>query len=215
MTDQRHNKNGPGLSRRQFLKGSGMTAAATALTGAPLEALAKPDVKAAEPAGMGPGAVACELRVNDKPVKITIEPRVTLLDALRNYADITGPKRVCDRGTCGACTILVDGKSIYACTCFALEAQGKKIETSENLDAAGTLHKVPAAFVQYDGQQCGFCTPGFVMAMKSAFDKTAHPTPAQVEDALAGNICRCGTYQQIRDGLRSLCKAAAPEKKEG
>ncbi len=208
MSEQPHNKNGPGVSRRQFLKGSGVTAAATALIGPPVESLAEADkaVKKAEAPGFGPAAVKCELNVNGAKVTTNVEPRVTLLDALRNYVDVTGPKRVCDRGTCGSCTVIADGKVIYSCTMFALEAQGKKIETAENLGAEGKLHAVPAAFAQYDAQQCGFCTPGFVTAMKAAFDKNPNATPAEIEAALAGNICRCGTYQQMRDAIRALCK---------
>ena len=212
MSDPSHNKDGPnglgdGVSRRQFLKGTGVTAAATALAGTPAEALERSAASQLKQLpGFGPAAVACDLQVNGAKMSSKIEPRVTLLDALRNYLDVTGPKRVCDRGTCGACTVLLDGKPIYSCSMFALEAQGKKIETPENLGADGKLHAVPAAFAQFDAQQCGFCTPGFVMAMKGAFDKNPKATPAEVEEGLSGNICRCGTYQQMRDALRSLCK---------
>src|SRR5207249_1939103 len=127
-----------GYSRRQFLRGSGLTAATAALTGSAAGlAEAALDDKDKEPqpktAAMGPGPVALTLTVNDKKLETKIEPRVTLLDALRNYLDVTGCKRVCDRGTCGACTVLVDGKPIYSCTMFALEAQDKKITTAEGL----------------------------------------------------------------------------------
>lgn len=205
-----YHENESGLSRRAFLKGSGVTAAATALSTAPIEALAQQGTaaKPTAPAGYGPAAVKCELSINGAKVTTAVEPRVTLLDALRNYVDVTGPKRVCDRGTCGACTVIVDGKPIYSCTTLALEAQGKKIETAESFNLGGNLHAVPAAFVKFDAQQCGFCTPGFVTAMKVCFDKNPNATPAQVEEALAGNICRCGTYQQMRDAIRSLCKAS-------
>jgi xanthine dehydrogenase YagT iron-sulfur-binding subunit len=208
MSEHQHNKNGPGLSRRQFLKGSSLSAAATALTGAPVQALAGEQGQAPkeEVAGFGPAAVKCELTVNGAKTTTSIEPRVTLLDALRNYVDVTGPKRVCDRGTCGSCTVLLDGKPVYSCSMLALEAQGKKIETPEGLGDGGKLHPVPAAFVQHDAQQCGFCTPGFVMSMKAAFDHNPKATPEEVEAALAGNICRCGTYQQMRDAIRALCK---------
>jgi xanthine dehydrogenase YagT iron-sulfur-binding subunit len=128
-----------------------------------------------------------------------------LLDALRNYVDVTGPKRVCDRGTCGACTCIVEGKAIYSCSMLALEAQGKKIETAESLIEGDHLHAVPAAFVKHDAQQCGFCTPGFVTAIKAVLDKNPKATPAEVEAGIAGNICRCGTYQQMRDAIKSLC----------
>jgi xanthine dehydrogenase YagT iron-sulfur-binding subunit len=200
-------RNGSGVSRRQFLKGSGAVAAATAL--------GSPSLQAAEPTkaedgakviGMGPGPVKIQLNVNGKKMSNSVEPRVTLLDALRNYLDVTGCKRVCDRGSCGACTVMLDGKPIYSCTMLAIEAQGKEIRTAESLIADGKLDDVPAAFVKYDAQQCGFCTPGFVVSMRAAFDKNPRATPAEIEEALSGNICRCGTYQQMRDAIASLCK---------
>src|SRR6267378_880591 len=203
-----HNKNGPGLSRRQFLKGSGAAAAATALASPLPAALAEAAEKTTDRTiGMGPGPVMVQLTVNGKKMSQALEPRVTLLDALRNYLDVTGCKRVCDRGTCGACTVMLDGKPIYSCTLFAVEAQGHDIKTAEALVADGKLDAVPAAFVRYDAQQCGFCTPGFVVAMRAAFDKNPKAKPPEIEEALAGNICRCGTYQQMRDAIASLCKA--------
>src|SRR5215471_12378309 len=152
---QGRNKNGPGLSRRQFLKGSGAAAATTALATVPERALAehtvedKPGVT-----GIGPGAVKITLNVNDTAMTTSVDPRTTLLDTLRNHLDVTGCKRVCDRGTCGACTVLLDGKPVYSCTMFAVEAQGKEIRTAESLVADGKLDAVPAAFVQSDAQQC-------------------------------------------------------------
>ena len=202
-----HNKNGPGLSRRQFLKGSSLTAAATAFTASPLPAFSPTaDDKTDAPAGMGPGPIKIELNVNGKQMSQSVEPRVTLLDALRNYLDVTGCKRVCDRGTCGACTVMVDGRPVYSCTTFAIEAQGKDIRTAESLFENGKLDAVPHAFAQADAQQCGFCTPGFVVAMRAAFNKNPNATPAEIEEGLAGNICRCGTYQQMRDAIAELCK---------
>src|SRR5262245_33119269 len=201
-----HNKNGPGLSRRDFLRGTGASAAATAFSTGPVSAFA--DDTSAEDAnvvGMGPGPVKVQLSVNGQKMTQSLEPRVTLLDALRNYLDVTGCKRVCDRGTCGACTVMADGKPIYSCTMLALEAQGKKIKTAEALISGGKLDAVPAAFVKYDAQQCGFCTPGFVVAMRAALDKDPKATPAEIEEGLSGNICRCGTYQQMRDAIAALC----------
>ncbi len=192
-----------GVSRRQFLQGSSI-AAATALTAVPG---AKTDAAAAEPAvpGMGPGGVKLTLQVNGHKMSTTVEPRVTLLDALRNYLDVTGCKRVCDRGTCGACTVMLDGKPVYSCSMLALEGQGKQIRTAESLVAGGTLDPVPAAFVRHDAQQCGFCTPGFVVALRAVLDHNPKATPAEVEHGLAGNICRCGTYEQMRDAIYALC----------
>jgi xanthine dehydrogenase YagT iron-sulfur-binding subunit len=202
------NKHGPGLSRREFLKGSSAVAAAQALAVAPLypATAAAAEADTDKPAGMGPAAVKVELTVNGKQMSQMIEPRVTLLDCLRNYLDVTGCKRVCDRGTCGACTVMLDGKPVYSCTTLALEAQGKEIKTAEALVADGKLDAVPAAFAQYDAQQCGFCTPGFVVAMRAAFDKNPKASPQEIEEALAGNICRCGTYKQMRDAIAALCK---------
>jgi xanthine dehydrogenase YagT iron-sulfur-binding subunit len=204
---QGHNKHGPGLSRRAFLKGSGVAAAASALTGQVPAALAAAEEEKEGPAAIGPGPVKLQLTVNGEKMTTTVEPRVTLLDALRNHLDVTGCKRVCDRGSCGACTVMLDGKVVYSCTMLALEAQGKTVKTAEALQGLdGKLDPVPAAFAHHDAQQCGFCTPGFVVAMRAAFDKNPKATPAEVEEALSGNICRCGTYEQMRHAIAALCK---------
>lgn len=196
---------GAGLSRRDFLRTSGAAATAAALVeAAPPHAEEAPAKTTAKT--IGPQATKLTLDVNNAAMTTYVEPRVTLLDALRNYLDVTGCKRVCDRGTCGACTVMVDGKPVYSCTMLALEAEGKKIKTAESLIDGGKLDAVPAAFAKHDAQQCGFCTPGFVVAMRAAFDKNPSATPAEIEEALSGNICRCGTYQQMRDALVSLCK---------
>jgi xanthine dehydrogenase YagT iron-sulfur-binding subunit len=193
-------------SRRDFLKGSSAAAAVGALATTPLPAFSLAADQGGEsiPA-MGPGPVKTTLTVNGKQISHALQPRVTLLDALRNHLDVTGCKRVCDRGTCGACTVMLDGKPIYSCTMLAIEAQGHEIQTAEAL-GSDKLDAVPAAFVEHDAQQCGFCTPGFVVAMRAAFNKNPSATPAQIEDALSGNICRCGTYQQMRNAIAALCK---------
>src|SRR4030095_9719127 len=116
---------------------------------------------------VGPGAVKITLNVNGRELNTTVEPRVTLLDALRNYLDVTGCKRVCDRATCGACTVMIDGRTIYSCTMLALEARGRDIKTAESLGGA-RLDPVPTAFADNDAQQCGFCTPGFVVSIRAA-----------------------------------------------
>jgi xanthine dehydrogenase YagT iron-sulfur-binding subunit len=195
-----------GVSRRGFLTGTG--AAAAALTGLQAElapVTAQPG--AATAPAHGPGAVLIQLTVNGKPMSTSVEPRVTLLDALRNYLDVTGCKRVCDRGTCGACTVTVNGRTVYSCTMLALEARGAVIKTAESLGGDGTrIDPVPAAFADNDAQQCGFCTPGFVVSIRAALDKNPNATPEQVEAALTGNICRCGTYEQMRHAIVQLCK---------
>jgi xanthine dehydrogenase YagT iron-sulfur-binding subunit len=195
-------------SRREFVLATGAAVASTALTGLVAD---DTDAAALQPAGtsvsgVGPAAGKITLNINGREMQTTIEPRVTLLDALRNYLDVTGCKRVCDRATCGACTVLADGKPIYSCTMLALEAQGKMIRTAESLYAdGGKLDAIPAAFVRADAQQCGFCTPGFVVAMKAVLEANPQATPAQVEKGLQGNICRCGTYEQMRDAIYALC----------
>lgn len=197
MDGQRHDpKGGPprrGFTRRAFLKGSGAVAAATALTGR-----TPAQEQATGPKIYGPGPVPVRLRVNGEVREIKVEPRVTLLDALRNHLDLTGAKKVCDRGTCGACTVLVDGAPTYACSVLAIDAQDREIETVE---ALGPDHPMVQAFVEHDALQCGFCTPGFVVAC-AAFAKE-HPdcTVEDVDRALGGNICRCGTYAGIREAV--------------
>ncbi len=189
------------FSRRHFLRGVAISAGAAAL---PSDGLLAQSAGAAPAAAgpVGPGAVPVTLSVNGKEVKLKVEPRVTLLDALRDHidlgtskhVDLTGSKRVCDRGSCGACTMIVDGKTVYSCSVLAVEAQGKKIETVESLASGGKLHPVQEAFIHHDGMMCGFCTPGFVMSAKSLLDRDPHPSHEEMCRGLNGNICRCGTY---------------------
>ena len=192
-----------GVSRRGFLTGTGAAAAVAGLT-AELAPPAKAQPPGADTA-FGPGPVRLELNVNGQKVTTDVEPRVTLLDALRNYLDVTGCKRVCDRGTCGACTVTVDGRTVYSCTMLALDARGTDIKTAEAL-AGARLDPVPAAFADNDAQQCGFCTPGFVVSIRAALDKNPNATPEQIEAATTGNICRCGTYEQMRHAIVQLCR---------
>jgi xanthine dehydrogenase YagT iron-sulfur-binding subunit len=151
----------------------------------------------------GPGAVPVTLQVNGKAVNLTIEPRVTLLDALRNYMDLTGAKKVCDRGTCGACTVLLNGKAVYSCSVLAIDAQGKSIETIEGMPVN---NPITTAFVNHDAQQCGYCTPGFVMATKAYLAKHPNPTYEDVKRDMGGNLCRCGTYVGVRKAVLEAAK---------
>jgi xanthine dehydrogenase YagT iron-sulfur-binding subunit len=184
-----------GWSRRDFLKISGVAAAAP--LAAPASA-ALATVVADEVPVQGPGKVPVTLNVNGKMLKAQLEPRVTLLDALRDEFELTGAKRVCDRGTCGACTVLLDGKAAYSCSVLAIDAQSRRITTVEGLGEPGKLHPVQQAFVDNDAQQCGFCTPGFVVATKAFLDQHPNPTQEQIKHGLGGNYCRCGTYAGIR-----------------
>jgi xanthine dehydrogenase YagT iron-sulfur-binding subunit len=183
-----------GVSRRGFIRDVGLGTGA--LGGTVLEPQA---AAAAPPAKMlGPGPVPITLTVNGKPRKLSVEPRVTLLDALRDQLDLTGAKTTCDRGTCGTCTVLMNGKAVYACGILAVDAQGKKIETIESVPAADPL---VAAMVRHDGTQCGFCSSGMVLAAKALLARTPNPDEAQVAAGLAGNLCRCGTYVPIRKAV--------------
>ena len=187
------------VSRREFLKGAGVTGLASAVTAAGVadtEAQTGPRV-------LGPGDVPVSLMVNGKRLELKIEPRVTLLDAVRNRADLTGNKRVCDRGTCGACTMIVDGRTVYSCSTLAIEVQGKQIRTVDGLANGATLHPVQQAFCDVDALMCGFCTPGFVVATVALLEKHPNATPEQMRKGLDGNICRCGTFVRILEAANA------------
>jgi len=166
-SDDMPDKPNSGVSRRSFLKGTGLVISVP---------LVSPGVRAitvqgAEVKIFGPDKAPISLTINGAPRKVTVEPRTTLLDTLRNELDLTGAKPVCDRATCGACTVIMDGKPIYSCSVLAIDAEGKKITTVEGLEQNGKLHPIQQAFVDNDAQQCGFCTPGFVVACKAFLDK--------------------------------------------
>lgn len=202
MSDEHDkNENGSELSRRSFLRASGIGLTLPLVVGHRVVRAAGADVKV-----YGPGKAPIKLTINGKPYTAEVEPRVTLLDALRNDLDVTGAKRVCDRATCGACTMIVDGKPVYSCSVLAIEAQGKSITTVEGLMQGDRLHPIQQAFIDNDAQQCGFCTPGFVVACKAFLDKHPNPTPAQVQKGLGGNLCRCGTYMGVRAAVAQAAK---------
>jgi xanthine dehydrogenase YagT iron-sulfur-binding subunit len=145
----------------------------------------------------GPGATDIALRVNGESVTVHAAPRRTLLDTLRETLGLTGTKKVCDEGTCGACTVLVDGRPVYACMTFAVACEGKSIETIEGIAKDGELHPVQRAFIDADAFQCGFCTPGQIMSIVALLRENAGPTEDDVRRAVAGNLCRCGAYPNI------------------
>ena len=184
--------------RRNFLKTAGVAPLAAGVAGA---------VVAEAQSGatlVGPGNVPIQLTVNGKRVNLNIEPRMTLLNALRNKADLTGNKRGCDRGVCGACTMIIDGRTAYSCSTLAIEVQGKQIRTVDGLANGDRLHPVQQAFCDRDALMCGFCTPGFVMATVALIEKHPNPTAAQVKAGLDGNICRCGTFTRIMEAATSV-----------
>jgi xanthine dehydrogenase YagT iron-sulfur-binding subunit len=193
------------VSRRDFFKTVGAGSIATAVVAG------VKDADAQAPAQIGPSEVPITLTINGRRLQLQVEPRVTLLDAMRTRLEITGQKRVCDRGACGACTVIIEGRTYYSCSMLAIEAQGKNIRTVEGLtpfDSAGAasaptvaqgglgprpLHPVQQAFCDNDGLMCGFCTPGFVMSTVALLENNPNPTPEQAKRALDGNLCRCGT----------------------
>jgi aerobic-type carbon monoxide dehydrogenase small subunit (CoxS/CutS family) len=187
-----------GLSRRAFIKGlgKGTLAATTISTGV---TSVSPKKVQAQPAPQisGPGLTPVTLIINDATYEISVEPRETLLEVLRNRLDITGPKLVCDRGTCGACTVYLNGLPVYACMTLAIEVQGLDITTIEGLAQPDRLHPVQEAIVEADAIQCGFCTPGFAMSMAAALERNPSATHQEVKQGLTGHLCRCGTYVQM------------------
>lgn len=191
------------VSRRGFFKGLGAVAAATAARRADAVAgeLSNLDAEKIQ----GPDSVPIVLKINGQPKNFQLQPRVTLLDALRNVSDQTGAKEVCDRATCGACTVLLDGTPMYACMILAIEAQGREITTVEGLAKDGKLTKLQEAFVSCDGLQCGFCTPGFLMSLTALLSKNPNPNEADVRKACSGNLCRCGSYPHV---FQAALKAA-------
>jgi xanthine dehydrogenase YagT iron-sulfur-binding subunit len=200
MARKKDKATGLTFNRRDFLKSAGVVSAVTAAVSPPEVAGQGNGTNGA----LGPGEVPVRLTVNGKRLDLMIEPRVTLLDALRMRADLTGNKRGCDRGACGACTMIVDGRAVYACSTLAIEVQGKQIRTVDGLADGANLHPVQQAFCEKDALMCGFCTPGFVMASVALLEKNPTPTPEQIRRGLDGNICRCGTFSRIFEAVSSV-----------
>ncbi|MBL8851963.1 MAG: (2Fe-2S)-binding protein [Planctomycetaceae bacterium] len=180
----------PSFNRRDFLKGSGAAVAATAALDAQREA------QAAEEKTVS-GSTKLTLNVNGKDHEVTVEPRTTLLEVLRYQLNLTGAKDLQDVAVDGADTVMIDGKATYAGTVLALQAKGKQIRTVESLAAGDKLDPVVTCFVKHDAMQCGYCTPGFVVATRAFLDKHPHATLEEIRAGLGGNICRCGTYDGI------------------
>src|SRR5712671_4987497 len=206
------------INRREFIEGAGLVAGSMAVTGA-LEALP------ADPTEQPATRVPVTAIVNGQPRTIAVEPRTTLLDALREQLHLTGTKKGCDRGECGACTVLVDGRRVLSCMSLAVMQQGKRIRTIEGLERDGKLHPLQAAFVEYDGFQCGFCTSGQIMSAVAmlAEAKAGWPSAAtadvrrpftvadltgpEIRERMSGNLCRCACYPNIVDGIAEVASA--------
>ncbi len=209
-SDQASKTTGPaGLSRRGFLKGVGAISAGAVMTE---DLLLRADKAAAETAPTtqaADGTMNIVLDVNGQSRAVSVETRTTLLSALRDRLDppVTGPKLVCNMATCGACTVILDGKTVYGCSVLAVDAVGKKVTTVEGLGTPDNLNAVQAAFIEKDAMMCGFCTPGFVTTVSHLLEKNPKPTLEQVREECKGNFCRCGTYPHIFEAAMKAAEA--------
>ena len=197
------------ISRRQFLEDTGaalVVAAAAPALEAKAGAPSPPETGALE---SGVPRTAIRIRVNGNEQRCDVEDRWTLAELLRDHFDLTGTKIGCDRGECGACTVLLDGKPVYSCSHLAVWADGRSVETVEGLVKGSELDPLQQAFVEHDGPQCGFCTSGQVMSAKGLLAHNPHPTRDEVRAGMAGNICRCSNYNRYVEAVLAASAAAS------
>ena len=194
-----------GLSRRGFLKGAGITAAGAAIVETGLASFADAQ-EMSGPKVLGAGLNKITLKINGAAKQLEIEPRTTLAEALRINLDMTGTKVVCDRGACGGCTVMIDGKTVNSCMTLAMDAVGREIRTIEGIANGEKLHPVQEQFIEHDGMQCGFCTPGMIMSCVALLEKNKNPTEADARHACSGNLCRCGTYPKVFEAVLAASK---------
>lgn len=190
------------FTRRNLFRGAGALAAGSMVADAARSAAAAPTARLE-------GTLEIELSINGAAQKVKVEPRTTLLNALRNHCSppLTGAKLVCDRGSCGACTVRLDGRPVYSCMTLAVDAIGKKVTTVEGLARNGELTEVQRAICEHDGSMCGFCTPGFVMSITACLERKSDATLDEIKHACAGNLCRCGTYPHLFDAALAAGRA--------
>ena len=191
-----------GVTRRDFIKGVGTGAIGTAVL-KPLLAQTIPTRKGTIPVY---DHKTITLTVNGKKTAVDVAANEILLDVLRDRLDLTGAKRVCDRGECGGCTVHLDGEPIYACMYLAVRANGRAVRTVEGLARGERLHPVQEAFIEKDGYQCGYCTPGFLMAVSAFLEKNPDPSRDEIRQALSGNLCRCGNYAKIYAAVETAAR---------
>ena len=192
---------GAPLSRRGFLQMVGITGAASGL-GVSLEGQAAVDAAAASSNAGSDGLVAVRMKINGKTQSLKLDPRTTLLDALREHVQLTGTKKGCDHGQCGACTVHVNGRRVNACLSLAAMHDGDEVTTIEGLGQPGALHPMQQAFLEHDGYQCGYCTSGQIMSAVAVLKEPWGSSDAEVKEAMSGNICRCGAYTNILAAIR-------------
>jgi xanthine dehydrogenase YagT iron-sulfur-binding subunit len=196
-----------GISRRNFIKGFGGGVAGTVAITSTLPDSADASTKGPHGSKVrGPNQVAVSLLINGQKKVIKVDPRITLLDAIRDQLDFTGTKRVCNRGACGACTVIMNGRTILACSTLAVDADGSTIQTIEGLSKGDKLHPVQESYIKYDALQCGFCTPGFIMSSIALLKNNPSPTMDDIKHGVAGNLCRCGTYPNVFKAIDSAAK---------
>lgn len=203
-------KNPKDPSRRKFLKGVGIAGAGAAVADKLWIETTSGKAAVADSKTLT-GVVKVALNVNGQQRNVEVEPRTTLLNTLRNHLEpaVTGPKLVCDLGTCGACTVLLDGKPVYSCLVLAVDAVNKKITTVEGFGSPDKPSAVQSSFVEHDALMCGFCTPGFVTTISAYLKKNPNPTLAEVREACKGNFCRCGTYPRVFEAALAAAKQGA------
>lgn len=195
------------FSRRSFIKGMGITTAGAAVLNGKTVAKQLEAAGIIKPENIVPAdGTKISLRINGKMNKVFVEPRTTLAEALRIKLGLTGTKIGCDRGACGACTVLLDGTPVNSCMTFALDAVGKQVETIEGLADGDNLHPLQESFIEYDAYQCGFCTSGMIMSSKGLLDKNAGPSEADIKEAVSGNMCRCGAQLHVVEAVKSVAK---------
>lgn len=195
-----------GISRRKFLKGAGIGTVGVAVAGSYLVGTRRSDAAPADKNILGPGAVLLSLNVNGITHSVNAEPRESLAEVLRNQLHLTGTKVSCDRGACGACTVLVDDVPVCSCSTLAHDVADSKVETIEGLMNEGQLSALQKSFIGHDGMQCGFCTPGMIMSSTALLNRIPNPSLDQVRESLAGNLCRCGTYPKVFDAVLDAAK---------
>ena len=184
-----------GISRRGFLKGAGLTAAGTAIAHSGLLGMA--NAETLDDKEFDPEGVPVKLKINGQVKKVLVEPRATLAHTLRDHLEMTGTKVVCDRGSCSACTVWLDGKPVNSCMTLTIDVGDREVTTIEGLAKNGELHPVQQAFIDHDASQCGYCTPGMIMSAAYLLDTNPNPTLDDVKHATRGNLCRCGTYPHV------------------
>ena len=202
MAEDQRDKATPSVSRRAFLKGGALATGALSSTLIPDTA----EAQLPEAIDTDPRRTVVEMKVNGTPYRKQVPNRTTLLQFLREDLKLTGAKMGCDRGQCGACTVIVNGRNVYSCTTLAVEATGADVLTIEGLVTDDTLHPIQQAFIQHTGFQCGFCTPGQIMTTKAFLDRVPRPTEDQARRALSGNLCRCAAYKRILESVMTASR---------